>query len=49
MITDSYRPMIDLPIWITHQNMNEVKNLQKREDEELKKAIEISKIEYIGS
>ena len=49
MITDSYRPMIDLPIWITHQSMNEVKNLQRIEDEELKRAIEISKIEYIGS
>ena len=48
-VTEIYKPKIDLPIWITHQSMNEVKNLQRIEDEELKRAIEISKIEYIGS
>jgi len=48
MVTESYRPKIDLPIWITHQSKKEVNDIQRIEDEELKMAIEISKIEYIG-
>ena len=44
-VTSGYKPNVNLPIWITHQTMNEY-DLEKKEDDELQKVIEISKIEY---
>ena len=44
-VTSGYKPNVNLPLWITHQTMDEY-NLEKKEDEDLQKAIEISKIEY---
>ena len=43
-VTSGYLPKVFLPISLTHQTMEEY-NIEKQEDEDLKKAIEISKIE----
>ena len=48
-VTEIYKPKIDLPIWITHQSINEINEIERIEDEELRKAIEISKIEYMSN
>ena len=45
IVTHSYKPRVDLPIWVTHQTMDQYL-LEKKEDEELEKVIEISKIDY---
>ena len=43
-VTSGYLPKVTLPISLTHQTMDEFR-LEKQEDEDLKAAIEISKLE----
>ena len=47
-VTSGYLPKVSLPVSITHQTQNEF-NLEKQEDEDLKRAIEASKLDMGNS